>query len=1159
MPALTNLTDDWDIDYVNKLLQHKDMTIAWDGNDQTSAALNDYVYGITSGARGKVIGGTTASASATGTYILTNVKGRFVTNEALEILDQLPFDTVVAGGFDNLTDVTLFEASAGTAQIAVKAVEFNHPSDTAGDGTLYGLITVASFTDEDELKLVSNTGTTVATVDGAEVLGGAVGALLVDEDTNGTGTAFSNTGILSYDAGTVDIPNDALVLAGERATGVLTYTGQPSNNDTVVLGSTTYTYKTTLTGAADEVFIGASNILTMRNLANAINFGAGIGTTYGLGTVKNTLADISVTAALTLEARTFIPSTTATTSTVTGGNHSWTAATLDTGASGSTGRGRSHARTLDSITATGSYIVNDIDGTFTENEPIFIDQILNYDTLEAGQSFAVGDVVQGQTSGAQGRVIAVTATRLILAEQLLRFEEDEAIHTVQIDQSTTDVADVDFATGSLGDDEISAVTINMANSQPVPRIDQKDLLQGGLLTDSLNPVRHVRQLYNFLQDTFDEFDQMDDTIPMSGQVKNAQYTVINSWFIPDLSMRFLDSGSIRDANSDNIWGNPQSLGSMEAVGNTGFGANAVQPQLYVEQDGIFTAPSNVPSIEGHINYLIKIKSNTNPKYTATGDGGSIDSGRIRVYNRFFLHTFSHFFTANNDTGGVITIALATSNDLNNITETYDWLYDNGAGTWLVGEEIVNADAGSLQAVGVVVSADTGATGNFQYVLKSVHQFATNDVVTGQQSQVSKDADTTLTDVVAGYSDDIGFGHVDSNFTGGTVSGTYQIGEGVTSDDAGSPTGIILEVDGSTLYIDELTQGSAGWDAASTITGDLSGATYTSTGRAADTVAPKDIGDEVDNDYTAIFALDKTTSVPDGSNGATIQQLYEYTKYITSKEADSAFQLMGARNQDADVEGRLYRKVDQVTEASPAFAEQVDAPYGIKAGALFLGAQSVFVQDMASADIQNYNLIDDAGTSEIPPNLQNVSVSGLADGDKSVTYRTTGVASTTILTTEFQVGTVGGGNNQAADALIDLDTQDDPIPMNADTPPTGTLRVIDPNNAGLFLNFTYGSRNKTSGIFTLDTTAEQPTPDIGDVTSETDFTTTDDAYVVLLSTVASGSFPITVTKQIEFAETLDIMTRVRKRGILPFEVTGQFTSSGASIAAIRTTDPVVDPV
>jgi len=1141
MPASTGLTDDWNIDFINKILSHKDMTISWDGRTAgTSPALGDYVRGDTSGAVAKVIGGTfLGSTNATGTIIATNVRGRFEDGEQLRHLDELPFDTIVAGGF--AIGETLDEVGAGTAQIIVDFIEYNHPGDTAGDGTIYGRLTTVGWLDGDDIE--NSTPTTVATVDGAEVDNAATW----DGDVNGLPTSFTVSGVINYDGGTVDIPNDALVLSGERATGVFDLNGQPNDGEVVVLGSQT------LTPLVDEVLIAGTEQNSLRNLINAINNGAGEGTDYANGTLKNTTADMgsSNIGIVQATARTFIPSVTTTTSTTTVTGATWTAATLDTGASGSTGRGRNHARTLDSVTATGTYIVNDIDGVWAENDAVFIDQVLLYDTVEAGQAFAVGDVVQGQTSGAQGRVLAVTSTRLILAEQTLRFEDNEPIHRVNIDQTTTDIADVQ---ATAADDEVTAVVVNHPNSQPTPRVIQKELLQGGLLASTLNPVRHVRQFYNFLQDKFDEFDQMDDVIPMSGQVKNAQYTIINGWFIPDRSMRFLDSGSIRDSASDNVWANPQSLGSMNAVGTAGYAASEVQPQLYVEQDGVFVDPRDVPSLEGHINLLIKITTNTDNQVTATGSGAQIDSGRIRVYNRFFLHTYSHFFTATNATGGVVTIALATSNDLNNTTGTDDFAYTSGAGTWAAGEEIVTG-AGTIAdplAVGVVVTADTGATGNVTYVLKSTgDDFVNTDVVLGQISQVNKTS-AAPTQLVAGYSDQIGFGHVDSNFTGGTTgSGPFHIGEEVSQ---GAARGIILEDEtaANTLYIDELDVEINAWDGTTVITGDISGASYTPTTRTADTVAPKDIGDEIDNDYTCIFGLDKTDV-----GGRTIAEFYEYTKYLTSKEADASFQLQAGRNQGTDVQGRLYRKVDQVTEASPAFAEQVDAPYGIKAGSLFLGARSVFVQNMATADIQNFNLIDDAGTGETPPNVQTLEVTGLAVNDRVVVYETDGVASTTIKTGQYNVGVVSGANNGATDIIVLIkDGTDDGTPLLADTPSTGTIRVEDPNNVGLFLNITYGSRVKAASTFTLDTTAEQPTPEIGDVTSSTDLNENDDVYVVLLSVIASTS---TESQTIEFDSVLNIMTRVRKRGILPFEVTGQFTATGASVAAIRTTDPVVDPV
>ena len=74
-------------------------------------------------------------------------------------------------------------------------------------------------------------------------------------------------------------------------TGTLTSDATaPGDGDTVVIGSVTYTYKTTLsTGPAVpyEVLIGVSAAVALDNLKSAINGTAGAGTTYGTGTVAH--------------------------------------------------------------------------------------------------------------------------------------------------------------------------------------------------------------------------------------------------------------------------------------------------------------------------------------------------------------------------------------------------------------------------------------------------------------------------------------------------------------------------------------------------------------------------------------------------------------------------------------------------------------------------------------------------------------------------------------------------------------------------------------------------------------------------------------------------------------------------------------------------------
>jgi len=72
------------------------------------------------------------------------------------------------------------------------------------------------------------------------------------------------------------------------ATATLTFTGNPANNDTASFTQTingvsyggTYTYKTVLGSAANEVLIGATREASLENLCAAINGAAGAGTTY---------------------------------------------------------------------------------------------------------------------------------------------------------------------------------------------------------------------------------------------------------------------------------------------------------------------------------------------------------------------------------------------------------------------------------------------------------------------------------------------------------------------------------------------------------------------------------------------------------------------------------------------------------------------------------------------------------------------------------------------------------------------------------------------------------------------------------------------------------------------------------------------------------------
>lgn len=129
------------------------------------------------------------------------------------------------------------------------------------------------------------------------------------------------------------------VSSGGKAHGDLTYTDIPANNETITIGSKTYTFKTALTPAANEVLIGGTDDATFTNLKDAIN-GTG---TPGVGYAAATLVNSDVTATIdvatgkvTVTAKNTGASYNALASTSTAADATWGAATLAGGANVST-------------------------------------------------------------------------------------------------------------------------------------------------------------------------------------------------------------------------------------------------------------------------------------------------------------------------------------------------------------------------------------------------------------------------------------------------------------------------------------------------------------------------------------------------------------------------------------------------------------------------------------------------------------------------------------------------------------------------------------------------------------------------------------------------------------------------------------------------------
>ena len=260
-------------------------------------------------------------------------------------------------------------------------------------------------------------------------------------------------------------------------------------------------------------------------------------------------------------------------------------------------------------------------------------------------------------------------------------------------------------------------------------------------------------------------------------------------------------------------------------------------------------------------------------------------------------------------------------------------------------------------------------------------------------------------------------------------------------------------------------------------------------------------------------------------------MYEWIKYRTRSletTGEPPYNLLGGPGTSASgVQGRLY------TTLSTSYPLVKASPFGTFAGGTFFGAQGVFVQNMASADIRSFQLIDANGVVRNPPNLQALSVTGVVSGDRIAVFRLTAAAGS-IKVNEYVLDTQTGDHNGSGDSIIQTVAN-----VTADTPATGKVRVYNATT-GLYDSYSYTSF--ATNRFTLSGTLSQ------------NYIAGDNVYVPLIEAEATST---SVSVNIQYLANIPILTRVRRKGILPFEVEGTFGSTGASVAAIRSFDSIVD--
>jgi len=115
-----------------------------------------------------------------------------------------------------------------------------------------------------------------------------------------------NTDLDSFEERPVLFPQqkvvDVAVPAAAAATGVLSFGANPSDTQTVTIGSKVYTFQTVLTDVDGNVLIGATASDSLDNLIAAITLGAGSGTLYAASTTLHPTVTAAAGAGDTMDA-----------------------------------------------------------------------------------------------------------------------------------------------------------------------------------------------------------------------------------------------------------------------------------------------------------------------------------------------------------------------------------------------------------------------------------------------------------------------------------------------------------------------------------------------------------------------------------------------------------------------------------------------------------------------------------------------------------------------------------------------------------------------------------------------------------------------------------------------------------------------------------------
>jgi hypothetical protein len=846
---------------------------------------------------------------------------------------------------------------------------------------------------------------------------------------------------------------------------------------------------------------------------------------------------------------------------------------------------------------------------------------LNVVYLSDPSALTNNDTIEGGTSGASAAINVIWGQ---MNSTVIPYD------TRAGGSFTTGAATVDtdncyvIADSDLGGNEGELTVVYLEGA-----IANNDVITQGGVTAAVNATSFkvskttytVRQLYSFVQDTFDELVQMDDTVPISAQTP-TEFTMINGWFIDDDSTQYLSGGAIQssswddeidvltldsgtlayvDPTPDDIGrtvvsdpgGTPVDIGPLlhynsttqkwwirtssitriadnTEIGitsgtgeGTAAGASVTGETLYANiytLGTIQTTPNPKTYVfqnsealsewwgrgdsEAHIDVLIKIKEADT----------EIDGANITVFVRHFADLYDHF-PIDISSGGRNAVPLATQADLNNSTSGEITIaYEAQSGSWTVGNfvrdtttgasgEILDDDDQGATGTLTIGNVVAGTAGSFDFTATNTIQETIDGTSSGDVASTSATISAAGVSAVVRNYNDIGIYFVNitlpiTDNTGGAEPATGTLFTGDTSTAEAYYVG--SDISGGSWATNDAvgTIYLANW----TDTTSFQAETVSFAGGTVTTSAGETIAKQVDKAFEQGSANPYNVIVD--CAGRTMAHVYEWFKYVTRENANSsqpaAFNHITMYRVNDATTAVIEEDGEEYIYAQTVYTPVKASPFGTFAGGKLFGARGVWVENMDNADRQNFQLIDATGDTQTPPNFITITVNSVVSGDKVSVFRTS--SGTVIDKSQFNSHDT---NNSITDTTFEVE---ETIP--SDTPSSGYIRVVDADDTSINRESRYAYSSWTGSIFTLSGAAQlDRTYDDGDT-----------AYVPYFDEIAADT---TVSVTVIFNAAQTVLTRVRQydnttpsNSILPFQITGSVSSSGYTVAAIRTADTIV---